>query len=85
MPPFASPARSARSDARWEPRAGVLAHLALEYAKSDYEAHLWKLLAYLGRYARQPLTAVLPLTMTECRLLAEATATLVEEEARASK
>jgi len=63
----------------------VLATLSVEYARGDYEARVWKLLAYLGRYGRQPLASALRLTMRECVTLAEQLGTLMEEEAEAHK
>jgi hypothetical protein len=42
-------------------------------------------LAYLARYARQPLNSLSRLTLRECRLLAEETNKLVEEEQEATR
>jgi hypothetical protein len=42
--------------------------------------NLWRLLAYLGRYAHQPVSVTRRMTMSELHLLAEATNGIVEEE-----
>ena len=86
MTRFEPPERSKRAeDPNWEPHGAMLAHLATQYAKLDYERNLYRLLAYLARYARQPLDSLSSLTLRECRLLAEETNKLVEEEQEANK
>lgn len=42
--------------------------------------NLWRLLAYLGRYAHQPVSVTRRMTMSELHLLAEATNSIVAEE-----
>ena len=82
--PFAPLDVSKPSDI-WEPRAAVLATTSSVMRGAEYEARLFKLLAYLSRYARQPLSSVATLTVRECVVLAEATAKLMEEESEANK
>lgn len=82
---FASREKSQRSSDLWAAHSAVLAKLSQQYARAGYERSLYRLLAYLGRYARQPLQSVLPLTLSECRLLATATEALMEAEAKSAQ
>lgn len=41
---------------------------------------IWKLLAYLGRYAHQPLDVLREMPLSELYALRDATAEIVEEE-----
>lgn len=63
----------------------MLAALCVEYARADYEARLWKMIAFLSRYARQPLSSVRELTRRECSLLVRATEEILDEEEKASQ
>jgi hypothetical protein len=55
----------------------------LAVAHRRREADVYKLLAFLGRYGKQPLSATLCLTIREANKLAEAIGTLMQEEREA--
>jgi hypothetical protein len=44
------------------------------------ERRIWKLIAYLGRYAHQPADVCLRLTLRQLSLLAESTAGILKDE-----
>lgn len=54
-------------------------------AEVGHEEQLWRLAAFLARYAHQPIDVLLRLTLPELRCFANAVARLLEEEAKAVK
>jgi len=61
----------------------TFAAFLLARSKSDRERDIWRLVAFLGRYAHQPADAILQRPLSELRRLADATGTLLEEEGEA--
>jgi hypothetical protein len=51
--------------------------------RDSYERRIFKLVAYLGRYAHQPADVSLRLPMSRLRMLAEETDRIVTEENKA--
>lgn len=47
---------------------------------AEYAAHLWQLIAFLGRYGHQPLSEVLYLPKSELLSLRRALVDLLEQE-----
>lgn len=58
-----------------------LAQLAVRLSgQRDRDRDIWKMLAFLGRYAHQALSDMLATPMTDLQSLARATAEIMEEE-----
>lgn len=62
-----------------------LAELAVQLASrgnsvASRMADTWKLLAFLGRYTHQPVSAMMDMPMVDLVSLAKATGELIEEE-----
>ncbi len=57
--------------------------MARAYEPRDKE--IWKILAFLGRYAHQPIKDLLGMPMSDLVNLAMQTTKFIEEEAEASK
>jgi hypothetical protein len=56
-----------------------------QLARGSHLGRVWKLLAFLGRYAHQPVVGLLGLPVDDLERLADATASILREEAEAAK
>ena len=47
-----------------------------------HERRIWRILAFLGRYGHQPVTAMLDLTLVDLRELQEFVGDLIDDEGK---